>query len=81
MATHQSQNKFFDFLQHAEHSGKTFSREELIAASGWKNSTFETYYRKGQITQFVVETDNATFRATNTLDLNRPGFRRHFFAS
>lgn len=76
MAARQSQQKFFDFLQHAEHSGKTFSRDELVAASGWKDSTFETYYNKGQITQFVAETDDSAYRAINTLELTFVEFQK-----
>lgn len=81
MAARRSQQRFFDFLQHAEHSGKTFSRDELISASGWKNSTFETYYHKGQITQFVTETDNEGFRAINTLELTFVEFQKRLSQS
>ncbi|MBS0040923.1 MULTISPECIES: DUF3644 domain-containing protein [unclassified Shewanella] len=81
MAGRQSQRKFFNFLQHAEHSGKSFSREELIVASGWKVSTFETYYNKGQITQFVTETGDGIFRAINTLDLTFVEFQKRLSQS
>ena len=81
MAGRQSQQKFFNFLQYAEHTGKNFSREELIVASGWKVSTFETYFNKGQITQFVTETGNDIFSAINTLDLSFVEFQKRLSQS
>lgn len=81
MTARQSQQDFFDFLQQAERSGKTFSREELITASGWKESTFKTYYNKGQITQFVSETDDNHFRAIKTLDLTFIEFQKRLSQS
>lgn len=81
MSGRSSQQKFFEFLQRAERTGKTFLRDELIAASGWKISTFETYYNKGQISQFVSETEVGKFRAVNTIDLSFVEFQKRLSQS
>lgn len=81
MAGRQSQRRFFDFLQHAERTGKSFTRDALIDGSGWKTSTFETYYNKGQITQFVTETADGKFQAVNTLDLTFVEFQKRLSQS
>ncbi|KKO47979.1 hypothetical protein VT06_13880 [Arsukibacterium sp. MJ3] len=81
MAGRQSQHQFFNFLQHAERTGKSFTRDTLIGASGWKASTFATYYIKGQITQFVTETTDGAFQAINTLDLSFVEFQKRLSQS
>lgn len=81
MAGRSSQNDFFNFLQQAEQTGLVFTKQQLITASGWKASTFETYYNKGQITQFVTETSNGKFQAINTLDLTFVEFQKRLSQS
>lgn len=81
MAGRRTQQKFFDFLQHCEHNGKTFSKQDLLEAAGWKTTTFDTYFNKGQISQFVSEVGNGEYQAVNTIDLTLVEFTKRLSQS
>jgi hypothetical protein len=74
----RNQQRLFEYLQACERSGLQFSKDELINAVGWKASTFNTYFNKGQLTQFVVVKGGADdkFEAINTLDVNFVEFKK-----
>lgn len=81
MSAKNGQKLFFEFLQQHERIGKQFNKEQVIAATGWKPATFKTYFGKGQITQFVTETDDGKFQAINTLDLSFVEFQKRLSQS
>ncbi len=81
MAEKQGQEKFFDFLQECERAGKKFTKQQVIDATGWKPATFNTYFGKGQITQFVVEIGANKLEAINTTDIDFVEFKKRLSQS
>jgi hypothetical protein len=66
----RSHERFLVFLQDKERSSETFTKDELINAIGWKESTFKTYLNKGQLSDFLSESHSGTFEASNSLNLS-----------
>jgi hypothetical protein len=71
-----AQQKFLEFLQLKQKKLKSFTRDEVIQATGWKPDTFKTYFSKGQITQFVSIVENKKYEAINTLDISFTEFKK-----
>ncbi|MGM0905435.1 MAG: DUF3644 domain-containing protein [Pseudomonadota bacterium] len=72
----ERQKKFFHFLQKKQKDSKLFSKQDVIAATGWTNSTFNTYLNKHQISQFLVEVSPNQFEAINTNDISFIEFKK-----
>ena len=81
MAGKNGQKMFFEFLQRFERNGKTFNKDQVIAAAGWKPATFKTYFGKGQINQFVTDVGGGQFEAVNTLDISFTEFKKRLSQS
>jgi len=47
MTAASSHSNLLDLLQQKEIKGEAISKEEILEASGWQNSTFITYWNKG----------------------------------
>tara|TARA_R110002033_G_scaffold162930_3_gene199808 strand:- start:2838 stop:4127 length:1290 start_codon:yes stop_codon:yes gene_type:complete len=76
-----AQEHFFEFLRQKQKLSKTFTRAEVIKATNWKANTFNTYFGKGQITQFVVKLSDDEFEAINTLDIKFIEFKKRLSQS
>lgn len=63
MKISHAQAKLFIFLKQAEERKKLFTIEELISATGWKKITFETYWQKGQLSDFIHKVDDTNFES------------------
>lgn len=76
-----AQQRFFEFLQKKQKQTKHFSKKEVIEATGWKPNTFNTYFGKGQITQFVTLVAEDAYEAINTLDISFTEFKKRLSQS
>lgn len=76
MAISEKQRKFFEFLQKMEKSKKVFSANDVEKATGWKASTFKTYYAKGQLSDFVSEKGKGKFIAAGVSGLDANQFEK-----
>ncbi|WP_392566805.1 DUF3644 domain-containing protein [Utexia brackfieldae] len=63
MKISKTQAKLFIFLKQAEERKKQFTIEELISATGWKKITFDTYWQKGQLSDFINKVDDTNFES------------------
>lgn len=76
-----SQAKFLDLLKSKEKSGSLISLEEILKSTGWKESTFLTYLNKGQLSEFLSETDNGKYSPSNSININYTDFYRRLSQS
>ncbi|WP_140310045.1 DUF3644 domain-containing protein, partial [Vibrio parahaemolyticus] len=60
---------------------KAFTKQEVTDATGWKASTFKSYFGKGQITQFLTFLGDDKYEAVNTLDINFIEFKKRLSQS
>ncbi|ABE56588.1 hypothetical protein Sden_3312 [Shewanella denitrificans OS217] len=81
MGKNTAQEKFFEFLREKQKSAKKFNKSEVIKATNWKPDTFNTYFGKGQITQFVVKLADDEFEAVNTLEIKFVEFKKRLSQS
>ncbi|MFW1137403.1 DUF3644 domain-containing protein [Vibrio parahaemolyticus] len=81
MSRDTAQNNFFEFLQKKQLLQKAFTKQEVIDATGWKASTFKSYFGKGQITQFLTFLGDDKYEAVNTLDINFIEFKKRLSQS
>lgn len=75
------QKKFLEFLQQKQKDGRLFSRQDVIAATGWETNTFRTYLNKRQISQFIVEVNPNQFEAINTVGITLTEFKKRLSQS
>lgn len=66
----------FHFLQAKQRSGTQFTTEEILAATGWKLSTFKTYLGKGQLSDFISQCLNGKYEATTCSHLSLTEFMK-----
>nr|WP_205648359.1 DUF3644 domain-containing protein [Aeromonas rivipollensis] len=76
MSKIKAQEKFYEFLKEKQKTNSYFSKEDVIAATGWKPSTFKSYLGKGWISSFIVQVETDIFEAQNTLNINFTEFRK-----
>lgn len=81
MSRDSAQKKFFEFLKEKQRLQKTFTKQEVIDATGWKPNTFNSYFSKGQITQFLSFLDGDEYEAVNTLDIGFVEFKKRLSQS
>ncbi|WP_413283914.1 hypothetical protein [Vibrio sp. MA40-2] len=81
MAKVDMQLLLYQFLQMHQTKSSTFTKEELINHVGWKPSTFNSYYGKGQITQFLAEIEVNNYEAINVLDVSFIEFKKRLSQS
>nr|WP_216620097.1 DUF3644 domain-containing protein [Vibrio coralliilyticus] len=58
-----------NFLKKSEASGKSFTTDDILEATGWKIATFKTYWNKGQLSDFISELGHGVFEASNCQDI------------
>lgn len=76
MASNNHQIKFFNFLQQKESKNECFSTQEILNATGWAKSTFNSYLVKGQISEFVSSVSKDVFEASNSLNITFKQFEK-----
>lgn len=76
MAANEKQKKFFDFLQKSEQSNKLFTIKDVVKATGWQESTFKSYFAKGQLADFVSIAEKNKYEASNSIDITFKQFEK-----
>ncbi|MBW7874482.1 MAG: DUF3644 domain-containing protein [Candidatus Cloacimonetes bacterium] len=79
--SHQKQLKFFDFLQDQEEKNTSFTQEDILKATGWQKSTFDSYLSKGQLSGVLNKSDGGGFVAVNVSRMSFAEFRRQLSQS
>ena len=54
---------------------------EILETTGWKPATFETYFAKGQLSEYLSKTDDGLFTVSNTIGLETITFSRNLSQS
>ncbi|WP_270822961.1 hypothetical protein [Aeromonas sp. QDB14] len=70
MKISKSLSSLFLFLQEKEKNGVPFSLEDVLSATGWKATTFRTYWIKGQLADFISETPDGLYDASNCQNIS-----------
>jgi len=76
MAANEKQRKFYEFLQRKETTNTLFTVDEVLVETGWKDSTFKSYFAKGQLSEFVSVNGVDQFEASNSLDISFKQFEK-----
>lgn len=76
-----SHKAFLNVLQEKESSGKYVTTQDIINATGWKRVTFETYLRKGQLSEYLTKIEKDKFSVTNTIGIDSNVFSRNLSQS
>ncbi|MGD1944571.1 MAG: DUF3644 domain-containing protein [Leptolyngbyaceae cyanobacterium] len=69
-----SHKNLLELLQEKEVKGDAISEEEILEVSGWQKSTFSTYLKKGQLSDFLNEIGDGYFEASNSANLSAQQF-------
>lgn len=81
MAKTQKQKALLALLQNREAGAKPVTTEEILETTGWKPATFETYFAKGQLSEYLSKIDDGSFTVSNTINLDPDTFSRNFSQS
>ena len=79
--TQKTHRALLALLQNREVSAKPVATEEILEATGWKPVTFETYFAKGQLSEYLSKTDDGVFAVSNTIGLEPITFSRNLSQS
>lgn len=81
MTKSERQRKFFEFLKQKEQTEKKFRVDDVLDATNWKPATFKSYLAKGQLSDFVSQTDDNFFEASNCLNITFKQFEKQLSQS
>ena len=81
MARAQKQKALLALLQNKEAGAKPVTTAEILETTGWKPATFETYFAKGQLSEYLSKTADGLFTVSNTIGLESDTFIRNFSQS
>ena len=81
MARTQKQKALLALLQNKEAGAIPVTTVEILETTGWKAATFETYFAKGQLSEYLSKTDDGLFTVSNTIGLEPGTFSRNFSQS
>ena len=82
MARTQNTHKaLLALLQTKEASAESVTTEDILEATGWKPVTFETYFAKGQLSEYLSKIDDSIFAVSNTIGLEPITFSRNLSQS
>ena len=76
MKISKSLSSLFKFLQEKERNGTSFALETVLSATGWKATTFRTYWIKGQLADFISETPEGLYEASNCQNISEVEFSK-----
>ncbi len=71
-----SHENLLKLFQEKEAKGHLVSLEEVLEASNWKETTFATYYGKGQLAEFLNEASKGLYEVSNTLGISVQDFAK-----
>ncbi|PZV21530.1 MAG: DUF3644 domain-containing protein [Snowella sp.] len=70
MEVPQSHKNLLNLLQKKEAKGELISKVEILESTEWKESTFTTYWNKGQLSDFLNEVKNGYFQISNSVGIS-----------
>ncbi|QSX41180.1 DUF3644 domain-containing protein [Shewanella cyperi] len=71
MRIKKSQRSLLELLKTSESMKMKVTLDEILEAAGWMPSTFQTYWKKGQLSPFLSAfTDEGPFDVSNTINLS-----------
>lgn len=76
MATSKSQQELLMLLKEKENAGKSVTLDEILEYTGWKKSTFYTYWNKGRLNEFLNEIGSGVYTPLNVSGLTEDEFSR-----
>lgn len=76
MTVSNSHSALYQLLLKSEHTGTTIKKEGILDATGWKESTFDTYWGKGQLSDFLSEINTGVYEATSVSRLSEVEFSK-----
>lgn len=76
MATSKSQQELLMLLKEKENAGKSVTLDEILEYTGWKKSTFYTYWNKGRLNEFLNEIGSGVYTPLNVSGLTENEFSR-----
>ena len=76
MATRIPQQELFMLLKKKEKAGKSVTLSEILRHTKWKKSTFDTYWNKGRLHEFLNETKPNVYVPFNVSRLTEDEFSR-----
>ncbi|WP_251359681.1 DUF3644 domain-containing protein [Kangiella sp. TOML190] len=71
----KSHSGLLELLQTKEKQSKKFYIKAILDATKWTESTFKTYWNKGQLSDFLSE-NNGLYEASNTVNLTEVEFSK-----
>ena len=72
---------FLALLQDKEGKGEPVTTKEILAATGWKKTTFTTYATKGQLSEYLSEIAEGQFAVSNSIGMEPSVFSRNLSQS
>ncbi|WP_337039991.1 DUF3644 domain-containing protein [Serratia marcescens] len=72
----KSLEALFEFLRQKENEGASFTKEDVLLETGWKNATFKTYLGKGQLSDFISEIDTDVYEASSCQNITTVEFAK-----
>lgn len=76
MATRKSQQELLMLLKKKEKAGKSVTLDEILKHTKWKKNTFDTYWNKGRLHEFLNETKPSVYVPLNVSRLTEDKFSR-----
>lgn len=76
MATSSSHSAFYKLLLKSEKDGARIKKEDILNVTGWQETTFNTYWGKGQLSDFLTEISDGLYEASTVSRLTEVEFSK-----
>ena len=76
MATRKSQQALLMFLKKKKKAGDSVTLSEILKCTKWKKSTFDTYWNKDRLNEFMNETKPGVYTPLDISELTESEFSR-----
>lgn len=76
MVTSSSHSAFYKLLLKSEKCGTKIKKEDILNATGWQETTFNTYWGKGQLSDFLTEISDGLYEASAVSRLTEVEFSK-----
>ncbi len=81
MKPRKTHTALLNLLQERESAGRSVTLEEILAETGWRKISLETYIKKGQLSEYLNEVGSEEFAVSNTTNLDALTFSRNLSQS
>jgi len=76
MKVSKSLSGLYGLLKKKEANSQQFDTTVILNATGWKEATFKTYWKKGQLADFISEVSHDVFEASNCQEISEIEFAK-----